>query len=162
MLKLRHLLICTTLEIASPQGFALAEGLAFGTSRETSDLPVQVEANELSVNQKDGTATFTGDVQISQGEMLLSAPNVHVIYAEDSKKIVRLQASGGVTLANGQDAAEAKNADYNIGAGTVLLTGNVLVTQGQNVISGDRVTINLDGGTAQIGGRVRTTLETKE
>ena len=63
---------------------------------------------------------------------------------------------------NGPDAAEAQSADYNIDAGTVLLTGQVLVTQGQNVMSGDKVTINLDQGTAQVGGRVRTTLETKE
>lgn len=162
MLKLRDLLIVLTLAIAAPAEFAQAANLAFGNSRETSDLPVQVEADQLSVNQKDGTATFTGDVQISQGEMLLSAPKVLVVYAEDSKKIVRLQASGGVTVANGPDAAEAQNADYDIDAGTVLLTGNVLVTQGQNVMTGDRITINLNSGTAQAGGRVRTTLETKD
>lgn len=162
MFNLRDLLIASTLAIALPAGFSHAADLAFGTSRETSDLPVQVEADQLSVNQKDGTAVFSGDVQISQGEMLLSAPEVLVVYAEDSKKIVRLQASGGVTVVNGPDAAEAREANYDIDAGTVLLTGNVLVTQGQNVMTGDRVTINLDAGTAQAGGRVRTTLETKD
>ena len=162
MFKLRHFLICTTLAIVLPLGPVSAQGLAFGNSRATSDQPVQVEADSLSVNQKDGTATFTGNVQISQGEMLLNAPRVLVVYAEDSQKITRLQASGGVTLVNGPDAAEAQSADYNIDAGTVLLTGQVLVTQGQNVMSGDKVTINLDQGTAQVGGRVRTALETKE
>lgn len=162
MFKLRSLLICTTLAIATPASFAFAADLAFGTSREISNLPVQVEADELAVNQKDGTATFTGDVRISQGEMLLSAPLVLVVYAEGSKKIVRLKASGGVTVVNGPDAAEAQNADYDIDAGTVLLTGKVLVTQGQNVLTGERIVINLDTGTAQAGGRVRTTLETKD
>lgn len=160
--KLRYLLISTTLAIAVSGLPTHAANLAFGQSRDSSNLPVQVEADQLAVNQKDGTATFTGDVRISQGDMLLSAPNVHVIYAEDSKKIVRLQANGGVTLVSGPDAAEAQAADYDIDAATVLLTGNVLVTQGQNVVTGDKVTINLDQGTAQIGGRVRTTLETKE
>lgn len=162
MSNLRILIISLALGVAVHALPAAAANLAFGNSRETSDLPVQVEADQLDVNQKDGTATFSGNVLISQGEMLLSAPTVLVVYAEDNKKIIRLTASGGVTVANGADAAEAQNADYDIDAGTVLLTGNVLVTQGQNVMSGDRVVLNLDAGTAVAGGRVRTTLETKE
>lgn len=161
MFKLRQFFISTTLAASLLSGPAIGD-LAFGTSRDTSDLPVQVEADELSVDQKDGTATFTGNVKISQGEMLLNAGKVHVVYSEDKKKILRLLADGGVTLVSGQDAAEAAQADYDIDAATVVLTGNVLVTQGQNVISGERVVIDLDAGTAQVGGRVRTTLETKE
>lgn len=162
MSKLRIFLISLALGVAAHTLPVAAANLAFGNSRDTSNLPVQVEADQLDVNQKDGTATFSGNVQIAQGEMLLSAPTVLVVYAEDSKKIVRLTASGGVTVVNGPDAAEAQNADYDIDAGTVLLTGNVLVTQGKNVMSGDRVVLNLDAGTAQVGGRVRTTLETQE
>lgn len=161
MLKLRSLLVGSALAIATALPVFAAD-LAFGSSRETSDLPVQVEADQLSVNQKDGTATFTGDVRISQGEMLLSAPHVQVIYSENSKKIMRLMASGGVTIVNGPDAAEAQKADYDIDAGIVLLTGSVLLTQGPNVMKGEQVSINLDAGTAQVDGRIRTTLETKE
>lgn len=158
MLILRHILVCLPL-LASP---ALAEDLAFGSARDTADQPVQVEADTLSVNQKDGQATFSGNVAISQGEMLLSADTVFVTYDEDGEGIKSLQASGGVTLVNGPDAAEAQQADYDIDTAIVVLTGGVLVTQGQNVISGEKVTINLDSGSAQVGGRVRTTLETKE
>lgn len=162
MSKLRLLLIFSAFAVALQGLSADAANLAFGNSRETKDQPVQVEADQLAVNQKDGTATFTGNVQITQGEMLLSAPVVNIVYAEDSKKVVSLHASGGVTLVNGPDAAEAQEADYDIEAGTVLLTGKVLLTQGQNVMSGERVTIDLDAGTAEVGGRVRTTLETKD
>ena len=63
-------------------------------------------------------------------------------------------------MVSGEDAAEAQNAQYDIDAGTVLLTGQVLLSQGDNVISGDRITIDLNAGTAQAGGRVRTTLQT--
>ncbi len=161
MFKLRSLLIWSALVVAMGLPASAAD-LAFGNSRETSNLPVQVEADELSVNQKDGTATFTGDVRISQGEMLLSAPRVHVIYSEDNKKITRLLASGGVTIVNGPDAAEAQNADYDIDAGIVLLSGSVLLTQGGNVMKGEQIAINLDAGTAQVDGRVRATLDSKE
>lgn len=158
MLVLRHILLCLPL-LATP---ALAEDLAFGSARDTADQPVQVEADTLSVNQNDGQAMFSGNVAISQGEMLLSADKVFVTYDEDGTGVKSLQASGGVTLVNGPDAAEAEQADYDIDKAIVVLTGSVMVSQGQNVISGDKVTINLDTGTAQVGGRVRTTLETKE
>lgn len=158
MFKLRHIVFCLPL-IASP---VLADDVAFGQARDISSQPVQVDADSLSVNQEDGQATFLGNVAISQGEMLLSADKVLVTYNEGGEGIASLLASGGVTLVNGPDAAEAQQADYNIDQATVVLTGSVLVTQGQNVISGEKVTINLDTGTAQIGGRVRTTLEIKE
>lgn len=139
---------------------ALAQELAFGSTRPSPDTPVSVSADALSVNQEDGTATFTGDVVIEQGDMILSAATVLVVYKEDSQKIASLQASGGVTMASGKDAAEAQNADYDIDAGIVVLTGNVLLTQGENAITGEKVTIDIDAGTATAGGRVRTTLQT--
>lgn len=162
MLKLRHIVICSAIAAATLVGPSYAKDLAFGKARDTSDQPVQVEADTLSVNQKDGTAVFSGNVAISQGEMLLSAAKVEVTYEEDGEGVQTLLATGGVTLVNGPDAAEAQQADYNVSSSIVVLTGNVLMTQGQNVISGEKVTINLDTGTAQVGGRVRTTLETKE
>jgi len=162
MLKLRHIVICSAIAAATLVGPSYAKDLAFGKARDTSDQPVQVEADTLSVNQKDGTAVFSGNVAISQGEMLLSAAKVEVTYEEDGEGVQTLLATGGVTLVNGPDAAEAQQADYNVASSIVVLTGNVLMTQGQNVISGEKVTINLDTGTAQVGGRVRTTLETKE
>lgn len=139
---------------------ASANNVAFGSARVDADAPVDVSADSLSVNQKDGTAVFSGNVVITQGEMILSAPQVLVVYREDSKKIATLEASGGVTLVSGPDAAEAQSATYDIDAGTVLLSGSVLLSQGQNVMSGDRITINLEAGTAEVGGRVRTTLQT--
>jgi lipopolysaccharide export system protein LptA len=162
MLKLHHIIVCSALALAALGTPALAKDLAFGSSRDTSKQPVQVEADTLAINQKDGTAVFTGNVAISQGEMLLSAAKVEVTYEEDGEGIQTLLATGGVTMVNGADAAEAQQADYQVSESIVILTGNVLLTQGQNVISGEKVTINLETGTAQIGGRVRTTLETKE
>lgn len=138
---------------------AFAQSVAFGTARPDPNAPVSVEADSLAVNQEDGTATFTGNVVITQGDMLLSAASVLVVYQENSQKIASLKASGGVTMASGPDAAEAQKADYNIETGIVLLTGQVLLTQGENVITGDKITINLETGTAQAGGRVRTTLQ---
>ncbi len=141
---------------------ALAEDVAFGKARQNTDLPVEVVADKLSVSQKDGTATFIGNVVVTQGDMIINADNVLVVYKEDDSRISKLEATGGVTLVSGADAAEAQTAEYDVDAGMVLLLGSVLLSQGPNVMSGDRINIDLNAGTAQVGGRVKTTLQPEE
>ena len=138
---------------------AQGTSVAFGTMRQDTDAPVEVTSDQLSVDQDSGTAVFTGDVLIGQGEMRLSAPRVLVIYNEDNSGIDRLEATGGVTLVSGPDAAEAERADYDIGSGTIVMTGDVLLTQGESALTADRMTVNLDSGTAQMNGRVKTILQ---
>lgn len=131
--------------------------VAFGGNQDSS-APVEVTADALSVNQKDGTALYTGNVVIVQGEMRLAAPRVLVVYSETAKKIDRLEASGGVTMVSGDEAAEADRADYSLEIGQVVMTGNVLLTQGNNALTSEKMTVDLEEGTAQLTGRVRTVL----
>lgn len=141
---------------------ALAQGtqVAFGTIQQDTSAPVEVSADELNVDQSTGEATFTGNVVIGQGEMRLSAARVLVIYRQDQAGIQRLEATGGVTLASGADAAESERADYDIDSGVIVMSGDVLMAQGQSALSADTMTVNLDGGTARMQGRVKTILQT--
>jgi lipopolysaccharide export system protein LptA len=150
------LLILFSVVVANAQG----ANVAFGTIAADPTLPVEVTADGLDVNQSDGTAIFTGNVLIGQGEMRLSAQRVLVIYNQEEGGIKRLVASGGVTLVSGPDAAEADDAEYTIGTGVILMTGNVLLTQGQNALTSQKMTINLITGTANMTGRVKTILKT--
>lgn len=140
---------------------ALAQGpsLAFG-SADNSDKPVEVEAENLSVSQNDGTAEFTGDVIIVQGDMKLTAPRILVAYSEDQSRIQRMEATGGVTIVSGEDAAEAERADYDIEGGMIVMTGAVTIVQGPSTLSSQKMTIDLNAGTARMEGRVRTILKT--
>ena len=140
------------------QTLAQGPSLAFGSS-DNSDKPVEVDADSLSVNQKDGTAEFSGNVRIVQGDMKLSAPRVLVEYTEDQSGVERLEASGGVTIVSGEDAAESETADYRVQDRVIVMSGAVTIVQGPNTISSDKVTINLATGTAQMEGRVRTVLQ---
>lgn len=140
---------------------SVAQGtsVAFGTIRQDTDQPVEVTADQLSVDQDTGTAIFSGNVLIGQGQMRLSAPRVLVIYKEGNAGIERLEATGGVTLVSGPDAAEASRAEYSIDDGTVVMTGEVLLAQGQSALTSDSMTIDLENGTAQMNGRVKTILQ---
>ena len=63
-----------------------------------------------------------------------------------------------MVLVNGPDAAEADRAEYSVGSGVVVMTGDVLLTQGSNALTSDRMTVNLTTGTANMVGRVKTIL----
>ena len=56
-------------------------------------------------------------------------------------------------------SSEAREAVYDVAAGTVEMTGDVLLTQAENVLSGQRLTVDLRTGTGQMDGRVRTILQ---
>ena len=138
----------------------VAQTVAFGGMKADTSAPVEVSADQLSVNQTTGKAEFSGNVLIGQGQMKLSADKVVVQYVQgDTQKIDNLDATGNVTLVNGPDAAEAQQAIYEVASGNITLIGDVLLTQGQNVMSGERMVVNLSDGTAQVNGRVRSVLQ---
>lgn len=133
--------------------------VAFGTLQQDTSLPVEVTADSLSVSQNDGSALFTGNVVIGQGEMRLSAPRVLVFYTKDQSGVERLEATGGVTLVNGDQAAEADRADYRVNEGTIRMSGSVLLTQGANTLVSEEMDVDLENGTARMTGRVRTVFQ---
>ena len=138
---------------------ALAQSTGFGRAQDTK-LPVEVTAQQLSVDQKTGKATFSGKVLIGQGQMRLAADRVTVTYAQgDKSRISALHAEGNVTMVSGEDAAEARVADYDVESGNVVLTGDVLLTQSGNVLAGEKVTVDMNTGTANASGRVRSVLQ---
>lgn len=157
---MRHLLLPIILLLSAVAVAAQGTNVAFGTIRQDTGLPVEVTADNLSVDQSTGTAIFNGNVLIGQGEMRLSAAEVLVVYRDQAEGIARLEATGGVTLVSGDDAAESQRANYDIDSGTIVMSGNVLLTQGRNAISSDKMSVKLSDGTAQMSGRVRTVLQT--
>ncbi|MGR3491076.1 MAG: lipopolysaccharide transport periplasmic protein LptA [Shimia sp.] len=150
---LRTLLIC--LALATPA--AAQVGLS-GLTTDAS-APLEIAADNLAVDNGDGTATFTGNVVIGQGDLRLAAPSVEVFYSTNGG-ISRLVASGGITLATAAEAVEAERAEYDLAADEIVLTGDVLLTQGASAVSAERMRINTEAGTAQLEGRVRTVIQT--
>ncbi|MGR3290460.1 MAG: LptA/OstA family protein [Paracoccaceae bacterium] len=159
-------LLISALVLAASASVAIAQGtqVPFGGLQHDTSLPVEISADQLSINQSDGTAVFSGNVLIGQGSLRLSAGTVLVEYSagegQSTGQIARLLASGGITLVNGAEAAEAQEAEYTIDTGTIILIGNVILTQGANVISSERMVINLNSGIATLDGRVQTIFQT--
>jgi lipopolysaccharide export system protein LptA len=157
MLRVVALILLAAFVLAVAPATAQQTGIAFGGLRQDTSLPVEITADNLAVNNADGTAEFSGNVLVGQGDMRLTAATIRVEYDTDGRSIRRLVATGGVTLSAGGEAAEAAAAEYTIATGQVVMTGDVLLTQGASALAGQALTIDLKAGTGRMSGRVQTT-----
>lgn len=155
------------LAAAAPAGAQAPTGFAgFGGE---SKGPIQIEARELEVRDKEGVAIFTGSVQVKQGDTTLETPKLTVQYARDpaaagaatgggpagSQEIERLEATGKVLVTSKDQSATGDGATYDAKSQLLELNGNVVLTQGKNVVRGDKLTVDLASGVARVQSKSR-------
>ena len=146
----------------APAAYAQGAAVSFGGIKSDTSQPVEVTSDQLAVNQTDGTALFTGNVVVIQGDLRMAAETVRVEYAkDDTSKVERILASGGVTLASATEAAEGSEAVYSVASGEIVMTGDVLLTQNGGTIAGQKLIVDLETGTGRMDGRVKTVLQPK-
>ncbi|OSP54690.1 lipopolysaccharide transport periplasmic protein LptA [Pseudoruegeria sp. SK021] len=140
-------------------------GVALGGFKSDPDAPVEVAADKLDLAQSEGTAIFSGNVVVTQGEMKLTAQQIVVTYltlpdGSLGTDVDTIAATGDVVMVTPSEAAEADKAVYTPARNEVVMSGNVLLTQGVNTLAGERLIVDLVTGTGQVDGRVRTLLQT--
>lgn len=152
--------------ICSPQAIAQGAEVAFGPSEHDTSAPVEIVSDKLALNRAQGTAKFTGNVIIAQGDMRLTSDVVDVWYGmingKSTGKVARVLATGNVTFVSTEEAAESDRADYSIETGIVVMTGDVILTQGANALSSERLVINIVTGVGVLEGRVKSILQSGE
>ena len=138
--------------------FAQGTQISLGGLNLDGSEPLEVNADMLSVDQASGNAVFDGNVSVVQGALELTAGKLSIAYAENGNDagISRMEATGGVRLANAGDTVEASSAIYDLKSGVLEMVGGVVLKQGQTRISGDRFTVDLTTGAGRMDGRVRT------
>ncbi len=142
---------------------ALGQGadVSLGIDNHDGDQPVEITSEELSLDQRGGNATFTGNVIVGQGELVMTCERMVVEYGPDEAgdneiKVIRMY--GGVTFVGPDEAAESDDAVYTLADEVIVLTGNVLVTQGSTALSSEKLTYNLQSGAGRMEGNVKTIL----
>jgi lipopolysaccharide export system protein LptA len=172
-------LTALALTTAAPTGaqtpHAAAPNPLQGMSQNT-DQPVQIEAATLEVRDKSKTATFSGNVQVVQGDTIMKCASLVVFYGQEvglgaegapattavttakstpgmpsgAQNIRRIEARGGVTVITKDQNASGDLGIYDLKTKTITLSGNVVVSQGQNVIHGERVVVDMVTGNARV------------
>ncbi len=148
------------LVLAAPAAPVLAQGtqVSIGGGGHDTSQPVEISADEFRLDQTAGTATFLGNVLVIQGDMRLATERLTAEYHDNdgARRIVRLLASGGVTVVAGDETAEAADAVHEVDSGSLRLQGDVMLTQGPAFLSGDALVVDLRSGAGTMSGRVRT------
>lgn len=137
-----------TLAVLAPPVLAQEATIAFGALEQDTTLPVNgVAADQLSVNNADGTATLSGNVVVTQGKITLSAATMLITYGKPTgKSIDQLTATGGVKVTNLGDAAQGNEAVYFVSTGMIELSGRCALDARQLVHVPQKLTINLKDG----------------
>jgi lipopolysaccharide export system protein LptA len=182
MTFLKHVtMACALLLMAGPvQGQTFSDAFAGFGSKDGE--PIEIEASELQVEDNSSTATFTGDVVVTQGDTSLKTERLKVFYigsgsgsqAQESavqQRISRLEAAGGVYISARDQTAKGDAASFDMTREVMVMTGReVVLSQGPNVVVGNRLTVNLKTGQANLtagggavssqgGGRVKVRIQ---
>ena len=100
-------------------------------------------------------ATFTGNVDAVQGELVLSADRLRVFYYGDqegerpagtSGSIRRIEAEGNVFVSSPRETAQGRLGVYDVASNQLTLEGAVVLTQDANVVRGERLEMDLVSG----------------
>jgi len=182
----RRLSLCAVMAVLLAPGLAVAQTprpaagppvQSLLQGGQDKDQPVQIEAASLEVRDKNKMATFSGDVQVVQGDTTMKCQKLVVFYGQEvgiapkeagqggapspntkpalagpkgAQNIRRIEARGGVTVITKDQNASGDLGVYDLIAKTITLTGNVVVSQGQNVIHGERVVVDTVSGNARV------------
>lgn len=119
--------------------------------------PTNIKSDSLSVNAKDRVFTYRGNVEVTQGDMTLTAKTIEGLYTEQNQ-INKLIAKGDVVIVKQDIKATAQQAIYDAPSAIVTLTDNPQLQQKESIIIADRIKVFLKENRSQAEGAVRVTV----
>ncbi|HUU66846.1 MAG TPA: LptA/OstA family protein [Methyloceanibacter sp.] len=149
---------------------------SFGGLSESSDEPIDIESDTLTVYDAKKYATFKGNVKAVQGTTTLRATELDVHYVGGAEKLTgqkpaeavpaagqtaapaakaagpeaqinKIEARGSVVITSKDDQTTTSDwALYDVPSQIVTVGGNVVLSQGPNVLKGERLIIDLKSG----------------
>lgn len=133
-----------------------------GFQQSAGKLPTFVKSDSLSLKSDTRTFTYSGNVEVTQGDMTLTAQAMDGNYDENNK-IKQIIAKGNVLITKGpQIRATGEKAIYDADSETVVLTENPELQQDGSVLSADRIRIFLSDNRSVAEGTVRVKLIEKD
>ena len=155
MNRMKNALIAFGTAATIAAGLALSPALAQTSALKghNSNAPVDVAADRIEVQDRADRAVFSGNVQVKQAELSLSAARLTVAYSNAGGiQIERLDASGGVTVRSPSETARGQFAIYDLNRRIITMIGGVTLTRGDSHVKGGRLVLDLDSGRAVMDG----------
>lgn len=133
--------------------------LVFAAVPAAAQNPVEITADNFTINEGAQEAVFTGNVVVVHPSVTVWAPKVVVIYGEGgTSDIESFEATGDVKLETDEQTATGDRAVFDPEAQTLRLSGNVTVVNATGTVKGPELLVDLETNTSTFtggdGGRV--------
>jgi len=119
---------------------------------EDANLPIEVEADSVIVDETSGFNEFSGNAEVRQGSLLMTANLIQVQTNADG--VETMKATGTIDnpakYIQSQEnqarliEATAKLITYDVNEGIIFLVGNAYLIQGFDSFSGDSLTYDIN------------------
>jgi lipopolysaccharide export system protein LptA len=163
--------------------FFLSSGISYaatGKSKHDNSQPIEITADSLSVDQKSGNATFTGNVDAKQGDVRIRSQKMVVTYSSSKTPAKAVDAAatatpqpssqpsaiskvtlfGDITITSGDDIAQGQHGIYEVKKQMIYLDTSVVLSQGKNIVKGDKLVYNVATGQSDITSGTSTSTST--
>lgn len=122
--------------------------------------PLDISAERLEMQQKQGRAIFSGAVLVTQGKLTLRSDTITVFYALENEggdpSISRLDAQGQFELMSESETLLGDWGIYDVDRQLVTVGGDVIFRQGTSELKGSRLEFDLVSGLAKLDGEDTT------
>jgi lipopolysaccharide export system protein LptA len=154
-----------------------AEDLSQKKSTNQADEQIHIVADKLITNSAEKFAEFVGDVQASQGNLVITSERLRIYYRDDpdrkknqtsdQESIKRIIASGNVQVSFEEYKAKSDQAEYDLDTQVLVLTGeNSTMRSGKNILTGSKISVDRKNGQMKVEGiphkRVKAVFYPKE
>src|SRR5690606_23673355 len=96
-----------------------------------SNQPVDYAADRIELQDRQKRVVLSGNVQITQGDLRLTAQRTTVAYTDTGGlRIQRIDATGGVVVTRGGERASGSAAVYDFNRKVIILSGGVALRRG--------------------------------
>ncbi len=137
-----------------------------------SEQPIEVEADELEVRDKEKISIYLGNVTLVQGSLEISADRV-VIHFNEANELILMEMTGTPATFRQLDdnqqeiLGEALNIDYTQSESLLELRDSARISQAGDIIESDLIRINtesnsLQAGSAESDQRVKMLIQPKQ
>ena len=124
--------------------------------------PLKIVADSAVLSDKDGTATYTGNVVLTQGTLKISASRLHI--KTQQGKVELVTAEGKPANFTQQPAAEqasvvatALTIDYQVKEQTLILRRKASIVQNENVFKGEEIVYEIQSQRLKAVGQTKET-----
>ncbi len=143
--------------------FMFAAQSGFGQEAKKPDKPVDIEADQMEIKDKEKQAIFTGNVDAKRSDVTLRCDRLVVDYGEakqadgtNKTEVSKLDATGNVVIITAKEKITGDWAKMNVKTNDLVVGGNVTLVQGNTVLRGQKLNANLDTNKVEMsGGRVK-------